>query len=548
MKAPLLLTGLLLTIAASAQNLGSDSISISGVEDEERFISTTILEDSATARYRTREILFSSSDTLVTPNPSPESIALYRYLKDLFGKKILSGQMWSPWGINEIDYVMEVTGKMSAVAGFDYINEPQNAGENQKAIEYWQNGGISTMMWHWGAPGVGEGYENSKATIDIDQCFVKGTPEYEDFWADLERIGDWLQKLEDAQVPVLWRPFHELDGGWFWWSKEGPEKFKLLWTTMFDYLVHDRGLNNLIWVLCYTGNPDGDWFPGADYVDIAGADTYDNSIDSHLNMYNAVLDAIGDQHYPIAFHETGNPPNAEECIIDGAMWSWWMVWHTDWLEAIDVDYLKAQYSSHLVVTHDELPDIMAVYGWDQDCEPSAITASVRIDEGEWMASNKIGLGTGVQASLRVETEDEGIWSWSGLGVPSRLTSTEEQTVSLDKLNTITASFQNVCGATSTQTFHIIEHEEVPPLSVISHSGPFSIYPIPTAGFLNIDMDTLVSQHPIQVNIFDLNGRLFLSATTSQNKFSLDVSRLNTGIYQITLSNGVYLGAQKFIKR
>ncbi len=102
-------------------------------------------------------------------------------------------------------------------------------------------------MWHWGAPGIGEGYENSKKEIDIDKCFAEGSAEYKAFWSELEKKANLLEKIRDANVPILWRPFHELNGNWFWWGKQGPEKFKRLWKTMYDYFVNKRKLNNLIW-------------------------------------------------------------------------------------------------------------------------------------------------------------------------------------------------------------------------------------------------------------------------------------------------------------
>ncbi len=98
-----------------------------------------------------------STDTLCTPNPSVEAVALYRYLHDMFGMKILSGQMWVPWGINEIEYIEDTTGKRPAIAGFDYIDNNANNGETQKAINYWTGGGIPTIMWHWGHPVLARG-------------------------------------------------------------------------------------------------------------------------------------------------------------------------------------------------------------------------------------------------------------------------------------------------------------------------------------------------------------------------------------------------------
>ncbi|HYW95945.1 MAG TPA: glycosyl hydrolase, partial [Bacteroidales bacterium] len=227
-------------------------------------------------------------DTLSGPDPSPEAVALFRFLQDMSGKKILSGQMWAPWGIDELNYLQNVTGKLPAVRGADLITESANDSEIQNLVNWWNRGGIPTLMWHWGAPGVGEGYENSKAEIDIDKCFEEGTVEYSEMWRELKLKADHLQVLRDAHVPVLWRPLHELNGSWFWWGKQGPDRFKKLWRTMYDYFVHERGLNNLIWVLCYMDTPDGAWYPGDEYVDIAGADTYNGGADIHEDMYQSV--------------------------------------------------------------------------------------------------------------------------------------------------------------------------------------------------------------------------------------------------------------------
>jgi len=299
--------------------------------------------------------------TLSTPKPSNEAVALYAYINDMFGKRILSGQMESSWGIEEIKYINEVTGKSPAIRGMDFINNKDNDNEVQDAIDWWKGGGIPTIMWHMGAPGIGQGYENSKKEIDIDKCFEEGTTEYNVFWSELKEKGDLLERLKDANVPVLWRPFHELNGDWFWWGKQGPEKFKRLWITMYNYYVHERKLNNLIWVLCYTGNPDEAWYPGDEYVDIAGADTYDKGDSPEVEMYKGVKNIVGDR-VPIAYHECGVPPDPDKCFNEGAMWSWWMEWHTSHLTGVDKNYLKKVYNHDLVITLDEVPDIMKVYG------------------------------------------------------------------------------------------------------------------------------------------------------------------------------------------
>lgn len=83
---------------------------------------------------------------LVTPKPSKEAKALFSYLNDIYGKQILSGQMWSSWGIDELKYIQEVTGKQPAIRGMDFINDRENEAEVTRAIEWWKGGGIPTIM------------------------------------------------------------------------------------------------------------------------------------------------------------------------------------------------------------------------------------------------------------------------------------------------------------------------------------------------------------------------------------------------------------------
>lgn len=293
--------------------------------------------------------------TPVTPNASPEARALLNFMHAMYGKKTLSGQMWAPWGIDEIETVYKITGKYPAIRGQDYIHERSNKRENELAIEWWKAGGIPTIMWHWGAPSKGEGYNQSKMSIDIDRCFEPGTEEHAAMWIDLKRIADHLTELRDANVPVLWRPVHECDGDWFWYGKGGGERFVKLWRTMFDYFAKERKLNNLVWVLCHSGNPKAEWNPGKEYYDLAGPDTYGKGIQASL--FNAARAIHGDA-IPIPYHECGTIPDPEECFQNGVTWSWWMLWHTSHLTRHDRDALIHAYTHDLILTRDELPDIM----------------------------------------------------------------------------------------------------------------------------------------------------------------------------------------------
>ncbi len=291
----------------------------------------------------------------VVKNATPEAKALLNYLYAIKGKKYLSGQMWAPWGIDEIQTVYDITGKYPAVKGQDLIHEADNANEIQLAIEWGRKGGIPTIMWHWGAPTKGEGYEQSKMTIDIERCFQEGTEEYKAMWDDLERIANHLTVLRDANVPVLWRPMHEFDGNWFWYGKGTDEQFTRIWKTMFDYFTHERGLNNLIWVLCHSGEPRSTNNPGKEYYDLAGGDSYGGGIQDE--MYKEVQSIHGDI-VPIPFHECGAIPDPDLCKEKGIDWSWWMLWHTGHVTNHNKDEMRRIYNHDLVITLDEVPDII----------------------------------------------------------------------------------------------------------------------------------------------------------------------------------------------
>jgi len=294
--------------------------------------------------------------TPVSPNASPEAKVLLNYLYEQFGKKTLSGQMYAPWAAtDETELMKQITGKYPAIRGQDLITESVNKTEVQQAINWWKAGGITTIMWHWGAPTVGEGYENSKGTIDVAKCFQEGSRENLAMWADLKRIADHLTVLRDAKVPVLWRPMHENDGGWFWYGKGGGANFVKLWRTMFDYFTKERKLDNLIWVMCHSGSPKADWNPGAAYVDIAGGDTYASSDDPQSGIFNTVNSIYG-KPLPKTLHECGNIPDPDKAFNQGVTWSWWMLWHTSYAQNHNRDALKRIYAHDKVITRDELPN------------------------------------------------------------------------------------------------------------------------------------------------------------------------------------------------
>lgn len=173
------------------------------------------------------------------------------------------------------------------------------------------------------APGGNNG--SSETPFNATNAVTAGTWENDWIQADLEKLYNYLQLLEDANVPVIWRPLHEASGAWFWWGAQGPETYKTLWKMMYDYLVTEKGLDNLIWV--WTAEADDDaWYPGDEYVDIIGRDIYDQTEPSELTAEYATLAG----RFPtkmIALTECGNVANISDMWESGAKWAWFMVWY-----------------------------------------------------------------------------------------------------------------------------------------------------------------------------------------------------------------------------
>lgn len=298
---------------------------------------------------------------LCTPNPSPEAKALYQYLQNLFGEKILSGQMSSREGINVIEYIKDFTGKEPALCGFDLEVENTNETEIIKVIKWWQDGGIPLIIWNWAAPTYSEGYDNSKKEISIEKCFQEGTPEYKSFWKELETKANHLEKLRDANVPVLWCPFHEQTDKLFWWGKKGPLQYIKLWHTMFNYFVKERNLNNLIWIQSFSEDINRSWFPGNRYVDVIAASSYKEDSDPRQELFKKAQIIANSNIIPIAFNECATIPDPDECRESDAMWIWWMERPAPYLTNMEKENVSKIYLNDLIITLNEVPNIVRDY-------------------------------------------------------------------------------------------------------------------------------------------------------------------------------------------
>lgn len=158
--------------------------------------------------------------------------------------------------------------------------------------------------------------------FDAANATVAGTWENEVFTSDLAKVATSLKQLQSEGIAVIWRPFHEAAGGWFWWGKDA-ESCKKMWIAMFDYFKGE-GVNNLIWVWT-SESDDSDWYPGDAYVDIVGRDLYDKDTNASTAAYQTEFARYG--HKVIALTEMGTVGLLSEQWNAGSRWAWFMPWY-----------------------------------------------------------------------------------------------------------------------------------------------------------------------------------------------------------------------------
>ncbi|WP_197289859.1 glycosyl hydrolase [Saccharothrix sp. NRRL B-16348] len=307
---------------------------------------------------------------LTDPAATAEAKGLMRYLTDNYGKNILSGQQDQAG----IDWVEQNIGKAPAVGGYDLMDYSPSRVERgtvgrdvDHALAYDARGGIVTMAWHWNAPSGlidqpgkewWRGFYTDATTFDVAAALADpNSTDHQLLIRDMDAIAVQLKRLADAKVPVLWRPLHEAEGGWFWWGAKGAGPAKQLWRILHDRLVNHHGLHNLIWV---WNSISPDWYPGDDVVDVVSADVYlpqgDHS--ALVGQYDRLVQLGGDKKL-VALGEVGSIPDPDLIRAYEARWSWFVTWSGGFIQdgvTNPRDFVQRVYTHANVITLDELPD------------------------------------------------------------------------------------------------------------------------------------------------------------------------------------------------
>ncbi len=298
--------------------------------------------------------IFAQDETVkpVSPHASPEAKALLQLLYNLSGKYILTGQHNFPAAKDRnSQFAAAYSGKTPAIWSTDFGFAKEGDKDSylmrsamvEEARRQNKMGSIITYCWHAVPPTASEPVtfqplpgadQAALASVQghlTDQQFqdilTPGTALNNKWKAQVDTIAVYLKQLQNAHIPVLWRPYHEMNGNWFWWgNRTGQYSTQALYRQIFDRLVNYHKLNNLVWVWSVDrpsrpGMEFSNFYPGNNYVDILALDVYGS--DFKQDYYDQLL--VLSKGKPITLGEVGSPPSPE-IMNTQPKWSYWIIW------------------------------------------------------------------------------------------------------------------------------------------------------------------------------------------------------------------------------
>lgn len=312
------------------------------------------------------------------PNASKEVYSVLNYLNDMAGRGIITGQHTQTRDQKELYYIEQITGKLPALCGFELLSYSPNISydscDEECRKEILENKGtlgtamtfakkyrgIITFTWHWFSPlyNKNKGFYTVNSEFNASKVLVEGSIERIAFYSDMDVIANHLKPFCEAKIPILWRPFHESEGDWFWWSAKGMKVASKLYQLMYDHFVTVHKLDNLIWV---WNCPKKEGYVGDAYVDIISRDLYPPAHE-HTDREREYRELI--QITPTkklcALAEIGTIPSAQELSKSRIPWSYYMTWSNEFGgsdQYTSKEELYLAYHNSYAITLDKLPKL-----------------------------------------------------------------------------------------------------------------------------------------------------------------------------------------------
>jgi mannan endo-1,4-beta-mannosidase len=360
--------------------------------------------------------------TLVDPNATPATRALFVNLDrlspnfTLFGHQdaLAYGVHWRNDEPGRSD-VKDVTGSHPAVYGWEIGDLELGAGENldgvnfdnmrRWVVEAYERGGVNTMSWHMNNPATGGNSWDTEGEHRAVSKILPGGELHEMYIEWLDRFAEFINGIRaytgtanEHPVPIIFRPFHEHTGSWFWWGADhcAPDEYNSLWQFTVEYLRDEKELRNLLWAFSPAGGAADseeaylERYPGDEYVDILGFDDYRSvrrpyDVETLANRLRLIARLAGERDKIPALTETGY-----EGIPDPEWWTgtllsviktdsltqriaWALVWRNANQATDRENHFYAPFPGHpsadnfidfrndpLILFEDDLPDMYSI--------------------------------------------------------------------------------------------------------------------------------------------------------------------------------------------
>jgi len=277
----------------------------------------------------------------VNSHATPEARALLAYLYSISGKGTLTGEHNFPnHGSRWSDEAYFLTGKYPGLFGQDFgfsggddkdsvLSRPAMIEEVKRQ---YKNGAVIALTWHAVKPTEDEpvtfkeSVQGKLTDAEWQELLTPGSRLNQRWCAQVDVIAGYLKQLRDANVPVLFRPYHEINGNWFWWTgRPGKDGSAALYRMIFERFVNVHHLDNLVWVWnvnapSMNAGPVEDYYPGAEYADVV---TMDNYGAFKPKYYDSMLALAAGK--PIALAEVGALPSPA-VLEQQPRWTYFMAW------------------------------------------------------------------------------------------------------------------------------------------------------------------------------------------------------------------------------
>ncbi|SMC67897.1 mannan endo-1,4-beta-mannosidase [Pedobacter africanus] len=290
--------------------------------------------------------LQAAAQSLSDKSAGKETVALYKNLYKLSGKHTIFGHQDDlAYGVNwkyiagKSD-IKDVVNDYPGVYGWDLGRIEHDSLRNIDGIPFskmrkyiqdgYGKGAVITLSWHFDNPLTGgSSWDTTRNSV---AAILPGGSKHQLYISWLDKASKFISSLKGSKgeaIPILFRPFHEISGNWFWWGRNvaSPAEVKKAWRFTVDYLNHTKKLHNLIFVYNTNGVASEQeflkYYPGNDVVDVLSFDLYQfknqdkNAFTAAVKNNLVILSKIAKERGKLtAFAETGY-----EAIPDANWWT-----------------------------------------------------------------------------------------------------------------------------------------------------------------------------------------------------------------------------------